>query len=137
MLFSGVSKPHGRVAGNGNFLTKASKPCGAWMTELGCSSSSDLGLEAWAAAFLVSSCVVISAVFASQKAGSPVGVTYSQSRFGGFYGRLRRRIVVFGFCGSIFYMGSICVVGRSGYWGGIGNVAGTGWIEGGGVGGGL
>ena len=61
--FPGISKPHGHVAGNGSFLTNASKPCGAWMTELGCSSSSDLGFDAWAAASLVSSCDVISAAF--------------------------------------------------------------------------
>ena len=36
-------------------LTNASNPCGACMTELGCSSSSDRGLEASAAAFVVSS----------------------------------------------------------------------------------
>ena len=36
-------------------LTNASKPCGACMTELGCSSSSDLGFRASEAALEVSS----------------------------------------------------------------------------------
>ena len=36
-------------------LTNASKPCGACMTELGCSSSSDRGFRASEAAFTVSS----------------------------------------------------------------------------------
>ena len=36
-------------------LTKASKPDGACITELGCSSSSDRGFEACSAAFVVSS----------------------------------------------------------------------------------
>ena len=37
---------------------QASKPWGACITELGCSSSSDLGLEALSAASAVSSCIL-------------------------------------------------------------------------------
>ena len=51
-------------------LTNTSNPCGACMTELGCSSSSDLGLSASTAALAVSSFKAGSANFGGSGVGS-------------------------------------------------------------------
>lgn len=64
-IHSWILKRGGRID-----LTNASKPWGACMTELGCSSSSDLGFRASEAAFVVSSYRVLSlTLFASYRQG--------------------------------------------------------------------